>query len=45
VAEANTNVLQAVNPSVDAAAPAAPEKSAKQKEEELLSEFEKMLAS
>jgi hypothetical protein len=61
-AEANTNVLQEVNPTAsapaDAAAPAAdgaaapaavaeaaPEKSAKQKEEELLSEFEKMLAS
>lgn len=42
-AEANTNVLQA--PSADAAPAAAPEKSAKQKEEELLSEFEKMLAS
>lgn len=53
--ETNTNVLQAVAPSADApaaaaapaapAAEAAPEKSAKQKEEELLSEFEKMLAS
>ena len=50
VAEMNTNVLQAVQPTVegDAAAPAAAapvEKTAKQKEEELLSEFEKMLAS
>lgn len=49
--EANTNVLQSVTPEAApaaAAAPAAeaaPEKSAKQKEEELLSEFEKMLAS
>lgn len=55
--ETNTNVLQPVTPKVDAAAPvaeapkpaaAAPvadEKSPKQKEEELLSEFEKMLAS
>jgi hypothetical protein len=39
--EANTNVLAPVTPSVDAA----PEKTSKQKEEELLSEFEKMLAS
>lgn len=52
-AETNTNVLAPVNPTVDSAAaeagaPAAeagPEKSTKQKEEELLSEFEKMLAS
>lgn len=47
-AEVNTNVLQAVQPSVEgdaAAAPAPVEKTAKQKEEELLSEFEKMLAS
>ncbi len=46
-AEQNTNVLQSVTPAVDAGAPAAPaaEKSSKQKEEELLSEFEKMLAS
>lgn len=63
--ETNTNVLEPVTPSVEAAAPVAaetsapapapeapaaaaapaPEKSAKQKEEELLSEFEKMLAS
>jgi hypothetical protein len=52
--ETNTNVLAPVTPTVDAAAPApaaaapapaAPEKSSKQKEEELLSEFEKMLAS
>jgi hypothetical protein len=55
--ETNTNVLQAVTPDAAApaataapaagapAAEAAPEKSAKQKEEELLSEFEKMLAS
>lgn len=46
-AEQNTNVLQSVTPAVDAGAPAAPtaEKSSKQKEDELLSEFEKMLAS
>jgi hypothetical protein len=70
-AETNTNVLQPVTPSLEAAAPAAapaagpteaapaaagepaaaasvpaePEKSAQKKEEELLSEFEKMLAS
>jgi hypothetical protein len=47
-AEVNTNVLQAINPMAEEA-PAAPavqaEKTAKQKEEELLSEFEKMLAS
>jgi len=46
--EANTNVLAPVNPTVDSGAPAAaaaPEKSSQQKEEELLSEFEKMLAS
>jgi hypothetical protein len=42
-AEANTNVLTPVSPTLEAA-PAA-EKSSKQKEEELLSEFEKMLAS
>ncbi|RZA05040.1 MAG: hypothetical protein EOP11_13740 [Proteobacteria bacterium] len=46
--EVNTNVLETINPfseapAAEAAAPA--EKSAKQKEEELLSEFEKMLAS
>jgi hypothetical protein len=56
VSDQNTNVLQPVTPSLDdspapaaapaaAADPAAPEKSAQQKEEELLSEFEKMLAS
>jgi|GEM_PF-5005438 len=55
-AETNTNVLAPVNTSMEdvkpapvAAAPApaaaGPEKSSKQKEEELLSEFEKMLAS
>lgn len=52
--ESNTNVLQPVTPTVDApaaapvaAAPAAEgaDKTPKQKEEELLSEFEKMLAS
>jgi hypothetical protein len=45
--EVNTNVLQSVTPAVDAGVAAAPaaEKSSKQKEEELLSEFEKMLAS
>ena len=40
-AEANTNVLE---PAAEAA-PVSAEKTAKQKEEELLSEFEKMLAS
>jgi hypothetical protein len=49
-AETNTNVLAPVTPTLDPAAPAAvaaaaPEKSSQQKEEELLSEFEKMLAS
>jgi len=43
--EVNTNVLETVQPGFDTPAAAAPEKSAKQKEEELLSEFEKMLAS
>ncbi|HEY8278534.1 MAG TPA: hypothetical protein VIH99_02845 [Bdellovibrionota bacterium] len=46
--ETNTNVLAPINPTVGTAAPAAPAadgKSSKQKEEELLSEFEKMLAS
>lgn len=44
-AEVNTNVLESIQPSVEAAAPAPAEKTAKQKEEELLNEFEKMLAS
>ncbi len=48
-AEVNTNVLQPVTPTVDTgaapAAAAAADGSAKPKEEELLSEFEKMLAS
>jgi hypothetical protein len=42
--EANTNVLAPVTPTVDSGAGVA-EKSSKQKEAELLSEFEKMLAS
>lgn len=42
--ESNTNVLAPVTPTVDTGAPAEA-KSSKQKEEELLSEFEKMLAS
>ncbi|MGZ3652509.1 MAG: hypothetical protein ACXWR1_11660 [Bdellovibrionota bacterium] len=41
--ESNTNVLAPVNPAAEAAPAEA--KSSKQKEEELLSEFEKMLAS
>jgi hypothetical protein len=41
--EVNTNVLESIQPAFDAPAPV--EKTAKQKEEELLSEFEKMLAS
>ncbi len=51
VAESNTNVLAPLMPMVDTGAPApaaaapAADKSSKQKEEELLSEFEKMLAS
>ena len=47
--ESNTNVLAPVTPTEDfsapASAPAAADKSSKQKEEDLLSEFEKMLAS
>lgn len=43
--ETNTNVLAPITPTIDVAPPPAGEKSAKQKEEELLSEFEKMLAS
>ncbi|MCO5143232.1 MAG: hypothetical protein M9962_09100 [Oligoflexia bacterium] len=42
--ESNTNVLQEIDPSAETSA-AKPEESGKSKEEELLSEFEKMLAS
>lgn len=44
--ESNTNVLQEIDPNAEATAAAAKtEQSGKSKEEELLSEFEKMLAS